>query len=240
MKLFYSPFHGFVHKALVTLHEAGVADRVELIASFPFRDMTGEFVTGQFDTTPINPFGKVPILALDDGTVLYGSQVVVEYLDSLSAGPRLYPAAGAERFDALRRLALGDGIFEFAVQLTMEGWRPEAERRHDLYDWLGPKIRRGLAQAASEVDGWRGFDIGHVGLLQGISFVEGWVSGDDPLIEAELRDWRDRWPALADWFATQLKRPSVTSHYQQPFTGDASAARHQAAVDEVLALRARR
>ena len=33
MKLFYSPFHTFVHKVLVTAHECGHWDQLERIAS---------------------------------------------------------------------------------------------------------------------------------------------------------------------------------------------------------------
>ena len=36
MKLFYSPFHTFVHKVLVTAHECGHWDQLERIATFPF------------------------------------------------------------------------------------------------------------------------------------------------------------------------------------------------------------
>ena len=39
-----------------------------------------------------NPLGKVPVLVLDDGTALYDSRVIVEYLDNLSPVSRLLPA----------------------------------------------------------------------------------------------------------------------------------------------------
>lgn len=48
-------------------------------------------------------------------------------------------------------------------------------------------------------------------------------------------NWRDGRPALSDWFDEAIQRPSVQSHYLKDFTGDSSAARLQAAVDEVLA-----
>lgn len=237
MKLFYSPFHDFVHKVLVTVHEAGLAGEVELVASFPFRNLAGEWVRGEYDVTALNPTGKVPFLALDDGTVLYPSQVVVEYLDSVSRDTRLFPAAGPERFDALRRLALGDAVFEFAVQMSMEGWRPPEERRGDLYEWLWPKITRSFDRLEREIPAYRAFDIGDAGVLQGLSYVDGWAGRRDDLPLNPCRRWRDAWPALAAWFEEAVNRPAVRSHYGRNFEGDVSPQRHAAAVEAVLASR---
>ncbi|MGI9225870.1 MAG: glutathione S-transferase family protein [Woeseiaceae bacterium] len=233
MKLFYSPFHDFVHKVLVATYEAGVEKDVETVPTFPFRNLDGEWVQGQYDISQLNPLGKVPFLALDDGNTLYSSQVVVEYLDSLSVRP-LYPEGGAERFDALRRLALGDAIFEFAVQMSMEGWREPPDRRHDLYDWLWPKVERALDQLERESAGWNGFDIGHVGTLQGISYLDAWAAGRADIFGNRCEQWQRRWPALASWFDEVILRPSVQSHYRVPYTGDTSPEQHGAAVRAVL------
>ncbi len=238
MKVFYSPFHDFVHKVLVVAHEAGLADSIERVPTFPFRDCTGAWVAGQYDVSALNPLGKVPFLTLDDGTALYSSQVVVEYLDSLSSGEGLYPSAGGARFDALRRLSLGDSVFEFAVQLVMECWREPEARRADLFDWLWPKIAHSYDLLDGESAGWSGFDIGHVGLLQGVSFVDMFAAGNESLPGNACAEWRERWPALADWFARTVERPSVAWHYKTPYTGDMSAENHAAAVAEVLSLRA--
>ncbi len=147
MRLFYSPFHRFVHKVLVVAHEAGLWEPLVTVPTFPFRNLEGEFVSGQYDISPLTPLGKVPCLALDDGTVLYGSQTIVEYLDSLSPGEPLYPAGGKARWDALRRLTLGDTLFECAVQLSMEMWLPADQRRPALFEWLWPKIVATLDEA---------------------------------------------------------------------------------------------
>ena len=47
-----------------------------------------------------NPLGKIPALILPDGQALYDSRVIAEYLDSIGAGPALFPA-GAARWPAL-------------------------------------------------------------------------------------------------------------------------------------------
>ncbi len=43
-----------------------------------------------------NPLGKIPALIIEDGTVLYDSPVILEYLDHRAGGSE-DPAAGAER-----------------------------------------------------------------------------------------------------------------------------------------------
>ena len=167
MRLFYSPFHSFVHKTLVVAHEAGLWETLTRVPTFPFRDLNGRFVTGQYDMSELAPLGKVPCLALEDGTVLYGSQTIVEFLDAQSVTNRLYPPDGAKRWDALRRLALGDTLFECAVQLSMEAWLPEEARRRTLYEWVWPKIVATLDEAERWAATNPDFDIGSAGLLQG-------------------------------------------------------------------------
>jgi glutathione S-transferase len=67
-----------------------------------------------------NPLGKIPALILDDGTVLYDSRVIIEYLDTLAGGGRIIPARGVERFQVLTMAALGDGIAEAALLMIYE------------------------------------------------------------------------------------------------------------------------
>ena len=58
-----------------------------------------------------NPLSKIPTLVLDDGTVLYNSPVICEYLDSLDGAPKLFPVEPKARITALCRQALGRRIF---------------------------------------------------------------------------------------------------------------------------------
>jgi len=238
VRLFYSPFHDIIHKSLVVIHESDLQNEVELVPSFPFRNLEREWVRGQYDTTALNPLGKVPFLALNNGEVLYPGNVVVAYLDSHSPQP-LMPE-GEERFDCLRRLGLGDAVFDAAVQLSMEGFRPVAERRTDLYEWLFPKIAASLAELNRECGSWLQFDLGHTAVLQAASYVDSWATGQSDLPANECLDWRQQWPELAAWFDASCQRPSVAAHYKVPFAGDVSPENHAAAVRAVLAKRAER
>ena len=80
MKLRYSPTSPYVRKVAVTIHELGLDDKVERVMTAPWDAAT--------DLGRTNPLGKVPALIADDGTVLYDSPVICEYLDSL-VGSRL-------------------------------------------------------------------------------------------------------------------------------------------------------
>src|SRR5215203_5755628 len=102
MKLFFNMASPFVRKVRVFARETGLDNRIEEIA-------TGVSpVQENADLANANPLVKIPALVLDDGTTLFDSPVICEYLDSLHAGRKLFPAAGPARWTALRLQATGD------------------------------------------------------------------------------------------------------------------------------------
>jgi glutathione S-transferase len=64
-----------------------------------------------------NPLGKIPALLLEDGTVLFDSRVILEYLDHRAGGGRILPNDADARFSALRLQALADGVMDASVLL---------------------------------------------------------------------------------------------------------------------------
>ena len=118
MKLLWSSRSPFVRKVMVAAHEVGVASRIETERVLVGADKPNAEVMGA------NPLNKIPTLFLDDGTALYNSRVICEYLDTLHAGPKLIPADPAARFAALRRQSLGDGLMELNVLRLGEQNRP--------------------------------------------------------------------------------------------------------------------
>jgi len=54
-----------------------------------------------------NPLGKVPVLVLEDGTNLFDSRVIVEYIDLISPVSRLIPEPTRQRILVKRWEALG-------------------------------------------------------------------------------------------------------------------------------------
>jgi glutathione S-transferase len=238
MKLFYSPFHTFIHKVLVTAHECGHWDSIDFIATFPFKNLDGEDQGDAYDLSAINPLSKVPTLATDTGQVIYGSQAICEYLDATSKAAKMFPAPGPARWDALTRMATGDTIFETTVQMVAEQWQPPEQWNMTLFQRLWPKYIKALDKLDRDAaKGWGGFDVGHASMLHAISYLgfrAEFYSAKDPI--HPNFNWREGRPALSDWFDEAITRPSVRAHYQTDFSGDSSAARCQQAIREVLTL----
>src|SRR5256885_12317040 len=94
-----------------------------------------------------NPLGKIPALIIENGTVLYDSPVILEYLDHRAGGGKIIPAEPNARFAALTLQALCDGILDAGILLVYEGrWR--AAEKHEP-KWIGHQ--RGKVQRALDV-----------------------------------------------------------------------------------------
>ncbi|MCK6411694.1 MAG: glutathione S-transferase [Azonexus sp.] len=91
-----------------------------------------------------NPLGKIPVLLLDDGTPLFDSRVIVEYIDNLSPNNKLFPAPNRERTEVKRWEALADGICEAATGIVMEKRRPAHQQGSDWIQRQRGKLERGL------------------------------------------------------------------------------------------------
>ena len=184
MKLLISTGSPFARKCRIVAREVGL-DVDEVIA--PPLD------PGAAETSP-NPLGMIPALVLDDGTALYDSRVIAEWMDAHGNGG-LFPD-GASRFDALRAQALADGAMDAVVKLHFERMRPEAERSDYWRDrWLGAVLR-----ALDAVELREGWDIGHVATACLLGYLD--------LRRPDI-DWRTRRPDLAEWFAKASERSSL-------------------------------
>ena len=120
LKIFHSQASPFVRKCLVVAHELGLRDRIELLpaAAHP--------VDRDRSIVERNPLGKVPTLIADDGTVLYDSRVICEYLNAVADG-NLIPKSGPARWSVLCEQSLADGIMDAAVLARYEtAYRPQA------------------------------------------------------------------------------------------------------------------
>jgi glutathione S-transferase len=195
MKIFYSPASPFVRKCLVSAHELALHGRIELVqtAAHPVnRDAT---------VVAVNPLGKIPALLTDDGDVLVDSSVITEYLNTLGDGC-LIPARGGERFRVLTDQALADGMMDAAVLTRYEtAVRPENLRWND---WIGGQLEKvmcGLAEfegRSAEVAGR--IDVGTIALGCTLGYLD---------FRFGSIGWREKYPALAAWFAVFAKRESM-------------------------------
>ncbi|MEM6488177.1 MAG: glutathione S-transferase family protein [Pseudomonadota bacterium] len=106
----------------------------------------------------VNPIRRVPALVLEDGTTLTECFAICDWLDE-TGGPRLIPAAGIARREALGRIAVASATSDKAVAMVYErNRRPEAFHYPDWQARLSDQIQEGLALVEASVPetGWMG------------------------------------------------------------------------------------
>ncbi|MBK9082311.1 MAG: glutathione S-transferase N-terminal domain-containing protein [Rhizobiales bacterium] len=137
MQLRFSPTSPYVRKVRVAAAVLGLADRIALLAT--------DTLNPDDPIAGVNPLGKVPALTLDDGTTIYDSRVICEYLDAI-AGGRLIPAEPLARARAMTGQALADGILDASILQRYEAMFHEPHARSARWvDRQSDKVARALA-----------------------------------------------------------------------------------------------
>ena len=196
MKLHWSPRSPYVRKVMIAAHEMRLADMLECV-----RTVVSPFAPAE-ELFADNPLNKLPTLVLDDGTAVYDSRVVCEYLDGLHDGPKLFPAGGPERLQALRDQALGDGLLDVLMMRLVERLKPEEQRSPQIVASNERKTAAALDRLEADIGRLeaRPFDIGHVAIGTALGYADFRFASDA---------WRDTRPRLAAWHKGFAERPSV-------------------------------
>jgi glutathione S-transferase len=199
MKLHSNPASPYGRKVKVVAHETGLFDRLAI------HNLQTSAVGPDLGLVAENPLGKIPCLVLEDGGALYDSRVICEYLDTLHQGVRLFPAGGAERWEALRVQALADGIMDAALLARYETFlRPEALRWTAWVDGQLDKVHRALDRIeAVEAPRFGGrVDIATITIACALGYLD---------FRFAALGWRKSRPALAQWYEGFAARPSMRS-----------------------------
>jgi len=194
MKLHWSPRSPFVRKVMIVAHERGVVDRITCVRT------VAATAKPHAELMRDNPLSKIPALVLDDGTVLYDSPVICEYLDALDGAPKLFPKAPKARMTALRRQALGDGFLDMMVLLRDERMRAYPSEMH----MKSAAARRAAVLESLEREAealmTTPLSIGHIAIGVALSYLD---------FRYAEEDWRKGHLHLANWHAAFAARPSV-------------------------------
>lgn len=201
MKLTASPGSPFVRKVRIAAAVKGLASAIE-------------GVTGDMDPATnakiraANPLGKIPTLLLDDGTVVYDSHVICEYLDSLKPEPKIFPVEMAARVRTLTLAALADGILEAAVLVLYERrFRPEDKWVPEWVDKQQGKVDAGLDWLEVNIPAMGATpDYGHITLACALGFLDN-RQGDG---------WRAKRPKLAAWLGEFASRVPSWAQTEPP------------------------
>ena len=199
MTLHWSPRSPYVRKVMIAIHEMGLQDRIDIV-----RTVAGG-TTPHLELMKVNPVGKIPTLELEDGTAVYDSPVIIEYLDTLHTGPKLYPVSWPERLTALRRHALGQGMLDNALPLLSEGFRPAEKQSMPHMDLWRAKLRACVEELENEAEALSesAFSVGHIAIGVALGYLD---------FRFDSLQWREGHPRLATWHATFNARPSVAAN----------------------------
>jgi glutathione S-transferase len=194
MKLYSSITSPFARKCRIVARELNIV--LEEIQTDPWTDE---------NFRRINPLSKIPVLILDDGSAIFDSAVICDYLNEFKNG-HFFPKesmwrTGSGRWRAQVLQTLGDGICDAAVVLVREGKLPE-ERRN------AANMARATAAIVASLD---------VLERAAAKFTDsptiGEVTAGCALGYLDFRlpdiDWCATRPTLRDWFESFSKFPSV-------------------------------
>jgi glutathione S-transferase len=148
-----------------------------------------------------NPLGKIPVLTIEDGSALYDSRVILDYLDERAGGGKIVPRQGAQRLAALRLQALCDGVLDASILTVYEGRFRKPEMHEPKWlDLQAGKIARALAvleAAPPPFDAAPALpDVGQITLACALGYRDFRFAGS----------WRSDHPRLVAWLDTFAAR----------------------------------
>jgi glutathione S-transferase len=160
-----------------------------------------------------NPLAKLPVLILEDGSSVYDSRFILEYLEWTYLQTPLLSSEVPERLTAKKLEVLADGICDAVVLVFFERMRGE----HARAEWTARqvhKIEAGVGELARLVD-WRRFAVAD-------KFGLGDIAAGSVLGYLKVRfqefDWQTLYPSLAEYSANLEQRPSFQQTIPYPQT----------------------
>jgi glutathione S-transferase len=137
-----------------------------------------------------NPLGKMPCLVMADGSTIYDSSIIVEFLQDVAGTDRLLPLRGPARFKALTQARLADGIMDASILVVYENrFRPDSPPSARWLDHQRGKIMRGLAAFEASPPDPEKTDVVSIGLACALGYLD-W---------RKQVDWRPAFPGLVTW-----------------------------------------
>jgi glutathione S-transferase len=194
MKLLASPLSPYTRKVRIVLAEKKIDCDLQTVDVNPVENPVNAH----------NPLGKIPTLVLDDGTALYDSRVIVEFLDSVSPISRLIPDDMRNRVAVRRWESLADGVLDAGLLVRYESMREKKEQQSP--EWVAKQLarmHRGMTQMQSELEGKPWCHNGRYSLADiAVGCCLGWLDFRKP----GGVDWHAKYPALTQHHKKLLER----------------------------------
>jgi glutathione S-transferase len=144
-----------------------------------------------------NPLGKVPTLILDNGTTVFDSSVICQYLDSLKDVPVMVPHEAGERVEVLKWEAFADDLVTAAINLYMEKVRHPNDFHKDFSSSLEANIRSAYVYIEKDLPKFKKFNLAPIAVASAIGYIHFRL----PHLKVQ--------GALAQWFEGISQRPSM-------------------------------
>ena len=202
MKLLASPASPYTRKVRIVLTEKKIDCDLEVVDVNPAENPVNRH----------NPLGKIPTLILDDGTALYDSRVIVEFLDGKSPIGRLIPEDLRDRVAVRRWEALADGVLDAGLLVRYEAMRDKKEQSKAWSDKQLSRMKRGMAQMTSELAERPWCHAERYSLADiALGCCLGWLGFRKP---GEV-DWHQEYPALGRHYEKLMTRPAFSETVPQ-------------------------
>lgn len=193
-----SPFGRKVRMAIEVL---GLQDRITVVPA----DTNDELDTLRKQ----NPLGKMPCLLLEDGSPIFDSRVIIEFLQEMAGSTQLLPAKGLARYKALTQATLADGMMEATLLVVYESrYREPGTYSERFLKLQRGKITRALARFESAPPDPNKTDIVSIGL----SCALGYLDRRKPV------EWRPTHGGLVSWLETFRQREPAFDNTFAEFT----------------------
>ena len=201
MILRYSPASPYARKVRIAAALLGCESSIELVAA----DTTNPADSLRTQA----PLGKIPVLILDDGTTLFDSRVILDYLDGEAGGGKIIPPASVERARALTLAALADGILDASIlQVYEHRFRPLDKRDADVLAYQADKVARALDALEGAPPPASPAHIGQISLACALGYLDLRFESAWRAHHPRLVDWLDHFAADVPAFATTRFNPS--------------------------------
>ena len=156
-----------------------------------------------------NPLEQLPILIADDGTTVYESSYILEWIEKRYPEPSLVPASDQDILDMKLFQVLSVGVMDAIVRINFECQSSEwvARQKRKIVGGL-KELSRLLGDKEFAIAGkFTHADIEIAAVLGHLDFLTRSIPVLGEIFEKEIR-WKTQHPNLASYIETMEQRPS--------------------------------
>lgn len=184
----------YARKVRIALAEKAIP--FELVTEVPWNSTT--------ETPRYNPLEKLPVLVLPDGTGVYESRFILEWIEAKHPRPPMLPDDTDARLFARQVEVVADGVCDALVLLFWERHRPEAQQSTE---WKARQMRK-VDGGIAALGRWAGTGRFIVGDRFGLADIAAGTVCRYIDVRFPEHPWRGRHPGLSAYSDTMEQRPS--------------------------------